>query len=140
MTPPKLGFLRPNKVSWAQKSFQGPPKTQKNDFLKKPDFCDLTKHWRWFPQQPWSPRYHQTPVYNSKINYIAVAQCDLSSQFKVFHSFSRKVRTKNQHQLTLLYPGGRNYKSIVKKIWLKRMCIQLNDSFMGSIDYFKSNT
>ena len=75
-----------------------------------------------------------------KINYIAVAQCDLSSQFKVFHSFSRKVRTKNQHQLTLLYPGGRNYKSIVKKIWLKRMCIQLNDSFMGSIDYFKSNT
>ena len=65
----------PNKVLGDQKSFLGPPKTQKIDFLKKPDLCDLTKHWRWFPQWPWSPRYHPTPVYNSKINYLAVAQC-----------------------------------------------------------------
>ena len=73
MTPPKVGFLRLNKVFWAQKSFLGPPKTQKIDFLKKPDLCDLTEHWRGFPQWPWSPGYHQTPVFNSKINYLAVA-------------------------------------------------------------------
>ena len=58
------------------KNFLGPPKTQKIDFLKKPDLCDLTEHWRWFPQWPWSPGYHQTPVFNSKINYLAVAQCE----------------------------------------------------------------
>ena len=77
--PPKVGFLKPNNVFWAEKSFLGPPKTQKIDFLKKPDFCDLTEHWRWFPQWPWSPEYHQTPVFNSKINYLAVAQCVLAT-------------------------------------------------------------
>ena len=76
MTPPKVGFLRPIQDFWAKKSFLGPPKTQKIDFLKKPQLRDLTKHWRWFPQWPQSPGYHQTPVYNSKINYLAVAQCD----------------------------------------------------------------
>ena len=45
MTPPKVGFLRPNKVLGAQKSFYGPPETQKIDFLKKPEFCDLSEHW-----------------------------------------------------------------------------------------------
>ena len=50
MTPPKVGFLRS----------MGPQKTQKIDFLKKPELCDLTKHWGWFPQWPWSPGYHQT--------------------------------------------------------------------------------
>ena len=75
MTPPKVGFLRPIKVFWAQKSFFGPPKTQKIDFLKKPDLCDLTEHWRLLQQWPWLARYHQTPVFNSKINYLTVAQC-----------------------------------------------------------------
>ena len=75
MTPPKVRFLRPNKVFWAPRSFLGPPKTQKIDFLKKPELCDLTEHWRWFPQWPWLAGYLQTPVYNSKINYLAVAQC-----------------------------------------------------------------
>ena len=54
MTPPKVGFLRPNKVFGALKSFFGPPKPQTNNFLEKPQFCDLTEHWRWFPQWPWS--------------------------------------------------------------------------------------
>ena len=45
MTPPKVGFLRPNNVLGAQKSFYGPPETQKIDFLKKPEFCDLSEHW-----------------------------------------------------------------------------------------------
>ena len=55
MTPSKVGFLRLNKVLGAKKSFLGPPKTQKIDYLKKPEFRDLSKHWRWFPQWPWSP-------------------------------------------------------------------------------------
>ena len=42
--PSKVGFLRSNKVLGAQ------TKTQKIDFLKKPEICDLTEHWRWFPQ------------------------------------------------------------------------------------------
>ena len=44
--PPKkkLWFLRPNKVFGVQSCFLGPPKTQKIDFLKKPELCDLTKH------------------------------------------------------------------------------------------------
>ena len=33
MTPPKLRFLRPNKVSGGQKSLWGPPKIKKIDFL-----------------------------------------------------------------------------------------------------------
>ena len=37
MTLPKVRFLRPNKVLGAQKNFLGPPKTQKIDFLKKPE-------------------------------------------------------------------------------------------------------
>ena len=37
MTPPKVGFLRSNKVVGAQKSFFGPPETQKIDFLKNPN-------------------------------------------------------------------------------------------------------
>ena len=44
MTPPKVRFLRPNKVSGGQKSFWGAPKIKKNDFLKKPEFCDLSEH------------------------------------------------------------------------------------------------
>ena len=60
MTPPKVGFLRLIKVLGAQKSFLGLPKTQKIDFLKKPEFRDLSEHWRWFPQWPWSPGYHRT--------------------------------------------------------------------------------
>ena len=31
MTPPKVRFIRPNKVLGAQKSFFGPPETQKID-------------------------------------------------------------------------------------------------------------
>ena len=38
MTFLKVGFLRPNKVLEAQKSFLGPPKIKKNDFLKTPEF------------------------------------------------------------------------------------------------------
>ena len=73
---PKVRFLGPNKVFWAQKKFcWAPPQNKKIYFLKKPQFCNLTEHWRWFPQWPWSTGYHQTPVYNSKINYLAVAQC-----------------------------------------------------------------
>ena len=53
MTPPKVRFLRPNKVSGGQKSFWGAPKIKKIDFLKKPEFCDLSEHWVWFPQWPW---------------------------------------------------------------------------------------
>ena len=59
-TPPKVGSLRLNKVLGAQKKFFGTPKTRKIDFLKKPEFRDLSEHWRWFPQWPWSPGYHQT--------------------------------------------------------------------------------
>ena len=35
MTPPKLGFLMPNKVFSGQKKFLGAPKLKKIDFLKK---------------------------------------------------------------------------------------------------------
>ena len=42
--PPKVGFLRPKKVLGGQKSFLGPPKIKKIDFLKKPEFCDLSEH------------------------------------------------------------------------------------------------
>ena len=45
MTPPKVGFLRPNKVLGGPKRFKSPPKTQKIDFVKKTEFCDLTEHW-----------------------------------------------------------------------------------------------
>jgi len=51
------------------------PKTQKIDFLKKPQFHELAEHWRFFPQWPWSDGCHQTPVCNSKNNYLAVGQC-----------------------------------------------------------------
>ena len=45
MTTLKVWFLRSNKVFGVQSCFLGPPKTQKIDFLKKPELCDLTKHW-----------------------------------------------------------------------------------------------
>ena len=38
----------------------GPPRTQKFDFLKKSELCDLSEHWGWFPYWPWRLRYHQT--------------------------------------------------------------------------------
>ena len=44
MTPPKVRFLRPNKVSEGQKSFWGAPKIKKIDFLKKPEFFNLSEH------------------------------------------------------------------------------------------------
>ena len=43
MTPPKVRFLKPNKVLGAQKTFFGPPKTQKIDFLKKGPSYNLSK-------------------------------------------------------------------------------------------------
>ena len=52
MTPPKVGFLRPNKDFWAQKSFLGPPKTQKIDFLQKLDISDLAAQSQGLPQYP----------------------------------------------------------------------------------------
>ena len=52
MTPPKVRFLRPNKVLGAQKSFLGPPKTQKIDFLKKLELYDLAAHSWGLPQYP----------------------------------------------------------------------------------------
>ena len=39
--PPKVRFPRPIKVLVAQKSFLGPPKMQKIDFLIKLDLSDL---------------------------------------------------------------------------------------------------
>ena len=35
MTPPKVGFLMPNKIFSGQKKFLGPPKIKKINFLKK---------------------------------------------------------------------------------------------------------
>ena len=55
MTPPKVRFLRPNKVSGGQKSFLGAPKIKKIDFLKKPEFCDLSEHGGWSREWPWPP-------------------------------------------------------------------------------------
>ena len=52
MTPPKVRFLRPKKVLGAQKKMFEPPKTQKIDFLKKLDFCDLAAHSWGLPQYP----------------------------------------------------------------------------------------
>ena len=47
--PPKpyLASEIPEKIFW------GPQKQKKINFLKKPNFCDLSKHWGWFPQWPW---------------------------------------------------------------------------------------
>ena len=47
-----MRFLRPNKVLRAQKSFLGPQKTQKIDFLKKLDLSDLAAHSWELPQYP----------------------------------------------------------------------------------------
>ena len=55
MTPPKVRFLRPNKVSGGQKSFLGAPKIKKIDFLKKPEFCDLSEHGGWSREWPQPP-------------------------------------------------------------------------------------
>ena len=52
MTPPKVRFLRPNKVLGAQKSYFGPQKTQKIDFLQKLDLYDLAAHSQGLPQYP----------------------------------------------------------------------------------------
>ena len=52
MTPPKVRFIRPNKV---KKVFRDPPKSKKIDFLKKPKFCDFSEHGglsREWPQPP----------------------------------------------------------------------------------------
>ena len=57
MTPPKVRFLRPNKVLGAQKRCLGPPKHKKIDFLKKLDLSDLAAHSWELPQYP-VPRYH----------------------------------------------------------------------------------
>ena len=42
--PPKVSFLRPNKVFGVKKVFRGPPKSKKLIFSKKPKFCDLSEH------------------------------------------------------------------------------------------------
>ena len=51
ITLPKVRFLRPNKVLGAQKSYFGPQKTQKIDFLQKLDLYDLAAHSQGLPQQ-----------------------------------------------------------------------------------------
>ena len=43
MTPPKVGFYGQISFFGVKKVFFGPTKTEKIDFLKKPDLCDLTK-------------------------------------------------------------------------------------------------
>ena len=55
MTHPKVRFLRPNKVFGAQKFFLGPPKFKEIDFLKKPEFCDLSEHGGWSGSGPRPP-------------------------------------------------------------------------------------
>ena len=52
MNPPKVRYLRPNKVFGVPKSFLGPKKTQKIDFLKILDLCDLAAHSQGLPQYP----------------------------------------------------------------------------------------
>ena len=52
MTPPKVKFLRPNKVLGTQKSFFVPQKSQKIDFLKKLELFDLAAHSWGLPQYP----------------------------------------------------------------------------------------
>ena len=52
MTPQKVRFLRAYKVLRAQKSFFGPQKTQKIDFLKKLELHDLAAHARGLSQYP----------------------------------------------------------------------------------------
>ena len=37
------GFWGPLRFMGSKKNFLGPPKTQKNSFLKKPEFCDLSQ-------------------------------------------------------------------------------------------------
>ena len=43
MTPPKVGFLRPNKVLELKKSVWGPQKMKKINFLKKGQSYNLPK-------------------------------------------------------------------------------------------------
>ena len=44
VTPPKLGFLRPNKVLGVKKSFQGPLKMKKTVFLNNPPSKKVVTH------------------------------------------------------------------------------------------------
>ena len=58
---PKSEVLVPNEVLGDQKSLLGPLKHKKIDFLKKPELCDLTEHWGWFPQWPFVTRAPSDP-------------------------------------------------------------------------------
>ena len=47
--------LKLNKVFGGQKSFLGPPKIKVIDFLKKPEFRDLSEHGGWSREWPSHP-------------------------------------------------------------------------------------
>ena len=50
----KQKFRTPKNLFWPlkmnKKVIFGPLKMEKMIFFKKPEFCDLTEHWGWFPQ------------------------------------------------------------------------------------------
>ena len=71
MTPLKVRFLRPNKVFRAQKSFLGPQKTQKIDFLKKLELYDLAAHSLGLPQYPVTTQYNPSKnLASKKFNHL----------------------------------------------------------------------
>ena len=75
MTPAKVGFLRPNKVLGAPKSFLRPHKTQKIDFLKKLELYDLAAR-NWIHSR--DKRTVNTSFLTTKNKNIAVRDCILA--------------------------------------------------------------
>ena len=45
-----VGFLRPNKDFWTEKTFGEPRNWKKNIFLLEPELYDLTKSGFWLPE------------------------------------------------------------------------------------------
>ena len=90
MTPP---VSEPNKVYGLHLDPQK-QETQKIDFFKKPEFCNLSKHYRWVPQLPWSPKYHQTSSDNSSNLKQASGHCDTFIQIKLYVVVISKDKNK----------------------------------------------
>ena len=72
-----MRFLRLNKVLGAQKSFLGPQKIQKIDFLKKLELYDLAAHSQGLPQYPVTRSHWPFQWRIHLIKILLPAWCDL---------------------------------------------------------------
>ena len=135
MTPPKLGFLRPEKVFWVKKSFQGSHKMKKTDFLQKPEFQDLSKSAFRLPKG-YLQKCSIPLSWNNGNNYnFLLLTCDDRVNFLISCIGITQVR----HQSCLEINDGNLYMWFEKCIKRLTVCCQLSGNLWSIFNFFEEN-